>query len=102
MKVPVTCTLDLELVEKLKREDNYSNIINEQMLAFYNSLETPNKAKLMQNMKEIKAILKENRKRQREIEKKLEKIKQNEQKVLIYSREKEIQEKIAARRRSII
>jgi hypothetical protein len=102
MKVPITCTLDLELVEKLKREENYSNIINEQLLVFYNSLDTPNKGKLMQNLKETKAILKENRKKQREIEKKLEKIKQNELKCQVYSREKEIQDKIAARRRNII
>lgn len=102
MKATLTLSLDIEIINKLKQEKNYSELVNDQIIAFYKSIETPDKAKLMQNLKETKQILKENRKKQREIEKKLEKVKQNEQKVLEACKGKTVAERIAERRRSII
>lgn len=77
-KTNITISVDFELAEKLKLEKNYSNIINEQMWVFYKASNSENKKILKQNLIEIKQILKEKRKKQREIEKKIKQIEERE------------------------
>jgi len=74
MKTNITISLDDEIVRKLKAEDNYSDLINEQMKGFYAVKTCENVLILNQNLTKIKQILKENRKKRRIIEGKLSKI----------------------------
>ena len=62
-KQNLTISLDQELVEKLKEETNYSDVINEQMKGFYAVKSCENVEVLKLNLAKTKQILKENRKK---------------------------------------
>lgn len=72
MKINITLSLDEGIVFKLKKENNYSKVVNEQMKVYYNTPDSENKKILRQNLVEIKQILKINRKKQRLINKQLD------------------------------
>lgn len=74
MKTNLCITLDQEIVEKLKRENNYSNLINEQIKGFYAVKDCENKEILLKELTKIKQILKENRRKRRDIEAQIKKI----------------------------
>jgi len=68
MKNNITISIDSEIVRKLKEESNYSDVINEQMKGYY-AVKTCENVKLLKiNLAKTKQILKENRKKRREIE----------------------------------
>jgi len=99
MKNNITISLDSEIVRKLKAEPNYSELINEQMKGFYAVKTCENVGILKLNLAKIKQILKENRKKRREIEAVLSKIdkKQKLFKKKMLSRGKMIEEIIKRR-----
>ncbi len=74
MKNNITISLDSEIVLKLKAETNYSDVINEQMKGYYAVKTCENAETLKLNLAKTKQILKENRKKRREIEEQLNKI----------------------------
>jgi len=78
MKSTLTLSLDTEIILKLKQENNYSDVVNEQMKAFYNADSIEKIPILKQNLAEIKQILKKNRIRQRDINKKIKQIAEKE------------------------
>lgn len=82
MKTNITLSLDRDIVDDLQREDNYSNLVNEQMKAFFNIKSLDSIAFLKSELKKIKQILKENKKKKREIEAQMEKIRKKEKKTL--------------------
>lgn len=82
MKQSITICLDSELVAQLKEEENYSNVINEQIKALYNVKQCKNLSKLQQDLKELKQEIKQKRKKQREIEQNISEIRGNEKKTL--------------------
>lgn len=99
MKANLTVSLDLELVEKLKRETNYSDLINTEMKAFYDVKTIENLEDLKQKQAKIKLFIKDNRKILREIDQKIDKISEKEKlfKKKLLSRDKMIQEIIKKR-----
>ena len=74
MKNNITISLDSTIVRKLKAETNYSDLINEQMKGYYAVKTCENIGILKLNLAKTKQILKENRKKRREIEAVLDKI----------------------------
>lgn len=78
MKTNITISMDVEIVNRLKQEENYSDLVNEQIKVFYNASASENKRILKQNLSEIKAKTKEYNKKKREIEKKLQQIEERE------------------------
>ena len=82
MKTTITICLDQELVLKLKEENNYSDIINQQIKAYYNIKDVQNIGILKENLAKTKQIIKENHKKQREIVKLIEKLKEKEKNIL--------------------
>lgn len=82
MKINITISLDKEIVERLKEENNYSVLINKEIKAYYEGVESLNLKKLKQKYTEIKRILKEKRREAREMIRKIEKIEQKESRIL--------------------
>jgi len=82
MKINITMSLDKEVVESLKEENNYSNLVNDQLKAYYDVKGCQNLAILIQNLAKTKQILKETNKKRRELDLKIKKIKQTESKIL--------------------
>jgi len=82
MKSTLHISLDSEIIAKLRQEKNYSDLINSEMKAYYNAEKCENITILKQNLAEIKQVLKINGRKKRLIDKKLEKIKTKEQKVI--------------------
>ena len=80
MKTNITISIDQELARKLQEESNYSDVINEQMKGYYNVKTCENIETLNTKLAETKQILKENRKKKREIEGQLIKIDQKNKK----------------------
>jgi len=74
MKQNITISIDQEVVYKLKGENNYSDVVNEQMKSYYAVRSCENLVTLRQNLTKTKQILKENRKKRREIEAQILKI----------------------------
>ena len=68
MKNHINITLDNEIIEQLRRENNYSELINEQMKGYYAVQTCENLQILTENLKKTKQILKEYRRKRREIE----------------------------------
>jgi len=99
MKNNITISLDSEIVLKLKEETNYSDVINEQMKGYYAVKSCENLEILRLNLAKTKQILKENRKKRREIEQQLAKIDKKDKlfKKKLLSRSKMIQEIIKRR-----
>lgn len=82
MKINITISLDSEIVERLKAESNYSELINKEIKAYYEGVLSNNLKKLKQKQAELKKILKESRKEAKIINQKIEKIETNESKFL--------------------
>jgi hypothetical protein len=82
MKINITISLDKELVERLKEENNYSDLINREVKAYYDGVEAYNIKKLKKKRVETKQILKEKRKELKEINKKIEKVETKEARIL--------------------
>lgn len=78
MKATLTLSLDVELINRLKQESNYSELVNEQMTTYYQAANSENKRILKQNLAEIKQKTKELNKKKREIEKKIIKVEEKE------------------------
>jgi len=74
MKTNITLSIDQEIAEKLKAETNYSDLVNEQLKGYYAVKTSENKEILRLNLAKTKQILKENRKKRRELEAALLKI----------------------------
>jgi len=81
MKSNITITIDQEIVKMLREETNYSDVINEQMKGYYAVKTCENQEVLRLNLAKTKQILKENRKKRREIEAALLKIDQKHKKI---------------------
>ena len=82
MKINITISLDREIVEKLKEENNYSELINRELKAFYDGVEAYSFKKLKQKQAEIKRFLKEKRKNLKEINQKIQKVETKEAQIL--------------------
>jgi plasmid maintenance system antidote protein VapI len=76
MKINKYISLDDDLFYKLQKENNASNIINELVKEHYNIKNIENIEILEQNLYKIKQIIKENRKKSKELSLKISKIKQ--------------------------
>ncbi len=74
-------SLDIEVIEELKKEKNYSNIVNEEMLMYFNNKNSRNLSVLYNKLTETKQFIKEKRKKARELTKKIDHIKLKEQSV---------------------
>jgi GTP-binding protein EngB required for normal cell division len=82
MKSTITISLDTEIIEKLKGEDNYSEVINEEMKAHYIYGNDISLQVLVKKRSEIKQLLKESRKNLQIINKKIDKVKEKEKETL--------------------
>jgi len=100
MKHNITISLDHEIVSKLKQENNYSDVINEQMKAFYEEESIENIQILKEKLVKTKQIIKESNKKRRDIEKHMEKLRIKEKRILNlkFTRKQMIQEIIARRK----
>lgn len=74
MKAIITISLDSEIIRLLKGEKNYSDIINEEMKAYYDIKKVENLEILNQKLAEIKQNMKISRKKRRDIEETINKI----------------------------
>ncbi len=63
MKQNITLSLDTEIVASLKREKNYSDVVNEQLKAFYSVKDIENIEILYKELVKTKQIVKENNKK---------------------------------------
>lgn len=82
MKSTITLSLDLDIIDKLKEEKNYSDLTNEQLKAYYNVKQCENLSILKQNLAKIKQIIKENKKKEKEIIQIINKIEDKNKKFL--------------------
>lgn len=100
-KQNLTLSLDQEIVSKLKEENNYSEVVNEQMKAFYSVKSCQNIQILSLELAKTKQILKENRKKRKELEQTIDKINKKQKlfKKNLLSRSKMIEEIINRRQR---
>ena len=83
-------SIDEEFFYKLKEESNASDLINELLKAYYDGKNCENREILRKYLLKIKQILKENRKKQREIEDNIAKIDAKEQKINLFLKEKQL------------
>ena len=74
MKTIITISLDQEIVKLLKAENNYSDLINQEMKGYYDVKSVDNLEILNQKLAEIKQNLKISRKKRRVIEETIQKI----------------------------
>lgn len=82
MKTNLTLSFDVEVAKQLKEETNYSDLVNEQMKAYYDVKDVENVRLLQQNLIKTKQIIKENNRKKREIIKTINKIKEKEKIIL--------------------
>jgi len=82
MKTNLTLSLDSDIAIKLKRESNYSDLVNEQIKLYYDANQINNQQILRENLQKIKQNIRESNKKRREIEAKIAKIKQKEEYIL--------------------
>lgn len=87
MKCNITLCLDEEIIKKLKKEDNQSEAVNEQMKAYYNIKDVQNLRFLKENLSKIKQESKENRRKEREIKSQIAKIELKEKEIIQKTRE---------------
>lgn len=78
MKQTITISLDREIIDELKKENNYSNAINEQLKAMYNTNKSKNLEILNKNLEESLKELKKTRKKVKEIKESIGEIKKKE------------------------
>jgi hypothetical protein len=90
MKSRINVSLDEEIIEKLRVEENYSDVINKQLKEYYLGTKTENLQKLSEKLANLKKTSKETLKSMREIKNQIAKIKEKEEVVLskFKSREK--------------
>jgi len=74
MKINKYISIDYELFHKLQRENNASSIINDLVKEHYNLKDIENIDILRENLYKIKQINKENRKKEKELRLKIDKI----------------------------
>lgn len=82
MKSTIHLSLDQELIDQLRKENNYSDLVNNVVKEYYNGINCENIAILMQNEAKYKKEARVIAKKRRLIAKKIEKIKQKEKKVI--------------------
>lgn len=75
MKTNITLSLDIEVIEELKKNHNYSSIVNEEMKMYFNQTNKQNLLFLDKKLRENKQFIKDKRKKVREIVKKIDAIK---------------------------
>jgi hypothetical protein len=81
MKFNKQVGFDEDIFERLQQELNASEVINGQMRAYYNVKQCKNIALLKQNLTIIKQIIKDNRKKEKEITREIEKIEREDRKL---------------------
>ena len=74
MKTIITISLDTEIVKLLKAENNYSDLINQEMKGYYDVKKIENLEFLNKKLAEIKQNLKISRKKRRDVEETINKI----------------------------
>lgn len=72
MKINKYISIDEEIFRCLSRESNASDLINEQLKAYYNQKNSENLVILKQNLALIKQNIKENRRKEKELMKKID------------------------------
>lgn len=86
MKINVTISLDEGVVYKLKAQNNYSNLVNDQLKAYFEGVEEFNLSKLKEKQAKIKGILKQSRAEAKVLGDKIKKIEEKESKILSLGR----------------
>lgn len=86
MKINITISLDEGIVYKLKSQNNYSNLVNEQLSAYFEGVEEFNLQKLKEKQAIIKGIIKTNRAEVKVLSTKIKKIEEKESKILSLGR----------------
>jgi CRISPR/Cas system CMR subunit Cmr6 (Cas7 group RAMP superfamily) len=81
MKQRLDISFDTEIVDKLRGEINYSNVVNEQMKIYYNEGCIENLTILNKNLAEIKRKQREISRKKKEIVKKIDRIHQKEKEI---------------------
>lgn len=76
MKINKYISIDEDIFKRLARETNASDLINEQLKAYYNKKNCENVVILKQNLVILKQINKENNKKAKELIKKIDKLDQ--------------------------
>lgn len=76
MKINKYISIDDNLFYKLQKENNASNIINELVKGYYGTKDIENTVILQQNLCKIKQVIKDNRKKAKELSLKILKINQ--------------------------
>jgi len=76
MKINKYISIDEDIFKQLSREINASDLINEQLKAYYNQKSCENLEILKQKLAEIKRINKENRRKEKELISKIDKLSQ--------------------------
>ncbi len=83
MKINKYISLDEDIVHQLQREINASDVVNQQLRAYYDVKSCESVEILKQKLIKIKQILKENRKKEKELIQKITKITQKNKEFLL-------------------
>jgi len=86
MKINLTISLDEAIVYKLKAQNNYSNVVNDQLLRYFGGFDEMNLARLKEKQAKIKGFLKKSRAEAKVLDQKIKKIEQKESQVLALGR----------------
>lgn len=86
MKINLTISLDESVVYKLKAQNNYSNVVNDQLLRYFGGFDEMNLAKLKEKQAKIKGFLKKSRAEAKVLKLKIQKIEEKESKILSLGR----------------
>lgn len=81
MKSNITLSLDIKNIERLKKEKNYSDVVDKQISAYYNVNQCKNLAFLMQNHEKKRLESKKIKKEIKEIAEEIDKIKQKDKEI---------------------
>jgi len=82
MKNRLNISLDDEIIDRLRQEENYSDIVNRQLKEYYLANKIENIERLNQKLINLKAIHKQTNREMREIKAQIKKIKDKEALVL--------------------
>ncbi len=80
MKINKYISIDEDIFRQLTRENNASDLINQLLLSHYNQKNCQNSEILKQKYAEIKQILKENRRKEKELRSKIDQLDQKNKK----------------------
>ena len=86
MKINVTISLDEGVVYKLKAQNNYSNLVNDQLKAYFEGVEEFNLGKLKEKQAKTKQIIKKSIAEAKVLDLKIKKIEEKESKILSLGR----------------